>query len=54
MSNLKNKITVNDFMTYLEEKLRDNNDIYDWTLDGLTMSFYNEASNDCFVIITDE
>jgi hypothetical protein len=23
MSNLKNKITVNEFMTYLEEKLRD-------------------------------
>jgi hypothetical protein len=23
MSNLQNKITVNEFMTYLEEKLRD-------------------------------
>ena len=41
MSNLKNKITVNEFMTYLEEKLRNNNILYDWTLDGLMMSFYD-------------
>ena len=43
MSNVKNKITIDEFMTYLEEKLRDNNDMYEWTLDGLIMSFYNEA-----------
>jgi hypothetical protein len=46
MSNLKNKITVNKFMTYLEDKLRDNSDMYDWTLDGLIMNFYDEALDD--------
>lgn len=46
MSNLKNKITVDDFMTYVDERLRYNNDMYYWTLDGLIMSFYDEALDD--------
>ena len=50
MSNSKNKITVDEFMTYMDETLRDNNDLYDMTLDGLMVYLYDEALDD-FVAI---
>lgn len=47
---VKNKITVDDFMTYTDETLLDNNDLYDMTLDGLMVYLYRVAIDD-FVAI---
>lgn len=50
MSNVKNKITTDEFMTYMYKTLRHNNDLYDMILDGLIVYLFEVALDD-FVAI---